>query len=547
MNRRCTRSRPARGFLLPGPTSRIAAIGAGILLSLWAAADAPKRAADPAAVIPVRGVISDVLRDSIDRRMQAALADGARTLIFEIDTPGGLVTSALDICRIIKNVPPDVHTVAWVNPHAFSAGAMIAVSCKQILMAPRSSIGDCAPIMATPVGGLEELPPAERAKIESPVLQEFRDSAIRNGYDPLLLRAMVTVGEEVWWLENSQTGERRFVNAAQKRALLGTAEFSFAEEQPGPWRLVETYVHSQTGREVPAKQPVDSAEELLTLTQDEAVAYGLATAIVPDLSSVAAVLGLALAPRYLDITAWEQFVMWLNRPEVRGFLFIIVLIGAYIEFQNPGLMLPGLAAGVALVIFLAAPYAAGLADIWTFALLAIGLILLGVEIFVIPGFGITGFLGLVLILIAVIGTFVPAEPSPDPARTPFFNWPSLPATWQALRYGLIVMSSSVIVAMMGILLLIRYLPQLSVGRRLIPVNPIGQEMTMPASHPDVALVGDIGIVTGALRPGGQARFGQEIVDVHSQGEYVDAGRRVQVLRREGMSILVRPLPEEPPA
>lgn len=520
---------------------------AGVALVLCALPLAAGSSARPeAVVIPIRGEISDVMKGSIERRLNRALAGGAKTVVFEMDTPGGLVTSALDICSLIKNVPPDVDTVAWVNEHAYSAGAMISVSCRRIVMSSSSRIGDCAPIMISPVGGLQELPTAERAKAESPVLGEFRESAIRNGYDPLLLRAMVTVGEEVWWVEDVETGERRFVNADGKRELLGEGGplFSDEDENGAQWRLVETYVDPQSQREVKAKQPIDSASELLTLTQSEAVVYGLAAGIAQNLFAVTELLSLSAAPEYFEITGWEKFVMWLNSPLVRGILFVIVLIGAYIEFQSPGLILPGATAAVALVIFLAAPYAAGLASVWTFVLLGIGIILLAVEVFVIPGFGVAGILGILLILVAFIGTFVPAEPIPTGPDAPLFTWPSLPGTWQALKVGIVVLSSSVIIGLMGILLIIRYLPQLSVGQGLIPVNPRAADMALSDAHPGAALVGDIGVVTGDLRPGGQARFGQEIVDVRSQGEYVEAGRRVQVLKRDGMEIFVRPLPEE---
>ncbi|MGD8451895.1 MAG: NfeD family protein [Phycisphaerae bacterium] len=521
--------------------------GATLLLALPLLASTPARKGG-AVVIPIRGEISDIMRDSVSRRLDQAKADGATTVIFEMDTLGGLVTSALDICRLIKNLPADVHTVAWVNDKAYSAGAMISVSCQQIIMSKASSIGDCAPIMVTPTGGLEEMAPTERAKMESPVLQEFRDSAIENGYDPLLLRAMVTVGEEVWWVENPETGERRFVTTEQKAELLGEKKLFTPEGEPPKWQLVEKYTIQRSGgeaREITAKQPVDASGELLTVSQSEAAAYGLASGIASTLDEVGEQLGLQSSPAYLDITGWELFVMWLNSPLVRGILFAIVLIGAYIEFQSPGLILPGATAAVALVIFLAAPFAAGLADVWTFVLLGLGLILLAAEIFVIPGFGVAGILGIALIVIALIGTFVPSEPAPGgPDDAPWFSWPSLPGTWNALQQGIIYLSGSIIIAFIGILLVIRYLPQTAIGRRLIPPNPEHRTLTLNDPRQAVALIGEVGIVTGDLRPGGQARFGQEIVDVQSQGEYVEAGRRVQVLRHEGMRIVVRPLPAE---
>lgn len=526
-NSRLARWRPALIAALAGAT---------LLLAVLPLLAGPRRTT-AAAVIPIRGEITDVLKDSIARRVEQSRADGAKTLIFEIDTLGGLVTSALDICQLIKSQPDDVHTVAWIHPKAYSAGAMIALSCNEILMSKRSAIGDCAPIMVSPTGGLEGLPPAERAKAESPILEEFRDSALRNGYPPLLCRAMVTVGEEVWWVERVDTGERRFVTGAEKTTLLEEQK----DGQP-QWRLVEKYHDPVSGRDEAVRQPVDAADSLLTLAQGEAVAYGIASGIAPDLDAVAEHLGLATPPVYHEIQSWEKFVMWLNSPLVRGLLFMIVLVGAYVEFQHPGLILPGATAAVALLIFLAAPYAAGLADIWTFVLLGIGLVLLAIEIFVIPGFGVLGLIGGVLVLIALIGTFVPREPD-----APLFSWPRLPGTWEALKYGVAVLSGSVIVAFMGILLLLRYLPQLAAARRLIPANPDGASLVIADPFEGVALPGDLGIVTGDLRPGGQARFGQHIVDVQSQGEYVPAGRRVQVLQHIGMRIVVRPLPDEPTA
>ena len=212
-------------------------------------------------VVPIRGEISDIMRDSIARRLEQARSKGAKTIIFEMDTPGGLVTSALDICRIIKKLPDEgIRTVAWVHDDAYSAGAMISVACQQIVMTNTSHIGDCAPIMYAPGAGVQEMPAAERAKAESPVLAEVRDSANRNGYNHLLLRAMVTVGEEVWWVENVQTGERRFVNAAEKAELFGEKPlFSESEtESPSDWRLVESYINPVTDKSVPAKKPVDA-------------------------------------------------------------------------------------------------------------------------------------------------------------------------------------------------------------------------------------------------------------------------------------------------
>jgi len=507
----------------------------------WSAAQQPGNPPGKGAVIPIRGVIDDIMRDSVERRLTEAQTAGARVIIFEMDTPGGMVTSALSICQLIKVLPRDVRTVAWVHPRAYSAGAMISVACNEIWMSEGASIGDCAPIMVTPTGGVEELGGAERAKAESPILQEFRESAARNGYDQLLARAMVAVGEEVWWLESAhEPGVRRFVAGPEKKQLID--DVPDADRQ---WKLVESYLSPTSGKTIPLTQPVDRADSLLTMGPDEAVAFGFARGVARNLGELTASLELDGLPLRFPASGWEVFAAWLNSPLVRGVLFMIVIIGAYMEFQHPGMILPGVTAAIALVIFLAAPYAAGLATVWTFVLLGIGLILLAIEIFVVPGHGISGVIGVALIIVAVIGTFVPQEPSTTPGGAPFFSWPSLPGTWKALERGILVLSSSIVVSILGIVLILRYFPQLKVSHGVVAPNPEAGAMALPDPG-EAVQVGDIGVVTGDLRPGGQARFGQEVVDVHSQGEYVEAGRRVQVIRREGMRIVVRPLPEDHP-
>ena len=487
-------------------------------------------------VIPIKGEINDVLRRSIERRLDEARAQKADLVIFEMNTPGGLVTSALDISKLIKKLPDEgIHTVAWVHDQAFSAGALISVAAQQILMTSAASIGDCAPIMISPVGGLEELGETERAKAESPILQEFRDSAVRNGYDPLLCRAMVSVGVEVWWLENTETGEKKFVDGEQKKQLIDDV----APDQR-VWQVVKTYHDPRLGRDVEAKTPTDQADELLTLSSSEAVAYGFASGTASDLQQVADRFDLSATPKRIEADGWEKFAMWLNSPLVRGIFFVIMLLGAYIEFQSPGLIVPGVTALVALSVFLGAPYAAGLADIWTIVLLAIGLLLLAIEIFLIPGFGVVGICGILLILVALVGTFVPSEPGAPP-----FSWPNLSGTWDALKTGILVLSSSVIIAVVGIALLAKFLPSMPLARGLVLTGGQGAAaQALPDAYPNIAIVGDIGIVTGDLRPGGQARFGQKVVEVASQGEYVEAGRRVQVIERDGFRIVVRPLPDE---
>ena len=173
----------------------------------------PPAARDRAVVISLSGTVDDFNRDALQRRFEKARRLGAGTVILEIDTYGGLVSSALDISRFIKN-QTDLHTIAFVNSKAISAGALIALACDEIVMtparsatAPRSSAPWARRTWATPNGPRPE-----------PVLADFEESA-RGRYDPLLGGAMVTVNPAVYYIQNDATGKKRFVDAESTRSL----------------------------------------------------------------------------------------------------------------------------------------------------------------------------------------------------------------------------------------------------------------------------------------------------------------------------------------
>ena len=139
-------------------------------------------------------------------RTESALHEGADYLIYEISTYGGAVDAADDIAKyLIQKVAPRGHTVAYVATEAISAGALISVSCRDIIMQENTTIGDAAPI--TLGGTLEGV---EREKAESFVRAAFLRAAEANAYPPLLLQAMVTMQIEVYRVRNLDTGKDEF-------------------------------------------------------------------------------------------------------------------------------------------------------------------------------------------------------------------------------------------------------------------------------------------------------------------------------------------------
>jgi membrane-bound serine protease (ClpP class) len=509
---------------LPSPEAEVHAPGTGVM-------------------IPITDEISDVTTESIKRRVEDAKKTGVTTIIFEINTPGGYVTSALDICNFIKR-QTDIKTVAWVNTDAYSAGSMIALACDEIVMSRASVIGDCGVILGTPTGA-EAVPEDLKAKAESPVLEQFRDSARMNDYDRLLCESFVRSDMEVWWIENESTGEREFVTTEVKeqrvtddetrKGLLGS--ISKLTQREGGWKLVETYHDINSGKEVEVDQPVVKSTELLTMSEDRAYAFGFSKGIVNDKTGLKERYNLAGELTQLDFSWSEVFARWLTSMPVRGFLLIIVFLGAYVEFNTPGVGVAGLVSLIALGIFLGAPFVTGLANFWEIVVVILGFILLAVEVFVIPGFGVAGITGIVLLMVGLLATFMPDEPG----RFFPIYWPSLDSTIDGLEKGLQTVGLALVISIAGMFGLARYLPKTRVLAGLIPENPTMDSVAVEDPYQGVARVSDIGVAQTPLRPSGKARFGAILVDVVAEGGIVDPGTEIEVILREGKRVVVRPI------
>lgn len=475
----------------------------------------------PAAVIELSGTVDNYNRASLIKKFERARAAGAKTVILDIDSYGGLVTAGLEISQFIKQ-QDDIHTIAFVGKKAISAGIMIALAADELVMAPSAMIGDSAPIAIRPDGGMEAMPVAERAKSESPILADFYDSAIRNGYDPLLAEAMVSVGRTVYWVQNS-AGERKFVDDKQ-----------FAELSKDGWTPVPG-----------VKSPVDSADTLLTVTTDDAFKLGLAKAIFPSIDALAMSRNLTIVETFRPGFG-EYIVQWLGSDLVRGLLFMLFSVSLYSALHVPGHGAPEAIATICLATFLVVPLMTGYAQWWEVLAVVIGLALIALEIFVIPGFGIPGITGIVLLLYGLFMTFVPMEPGKGP-----ISWPSMAGTWAAVQSGLVVIVCGIIASILLTMWLRRYLPKLPYFNKLILTDVAGGAGVM-GTNPTLGFettawpaVGSTGRALSDLRPGGTAKFmddavgAERIADVVSDSGFVSAGSSIVVREVSGNRVLVR--------
>ncbi len=517
--------RPIKIMDMSNGLSRAAIILQILILCALSTAGEPNEIVGPqakkpaqAAVIVCEGMIDDGLYKSIRRRTALALEGGADYVIYKIETYGGWAQSGDDIAKyFILELKDKTHTVAYVNTEAISAGALIAISCKDIIMREHTTIGDCAPIM--PGGKLEGV---EREKAESPLRAMFDRGAEANGYPKPLLRAMVSIQTEVYRVKNLETGQY---------------EFFEAQELP----------KDEKKYDLENKELIVGSDKLLTLTASQAAEYGIARAVVKDIDGALDFLAgrdgveFTAKPIVLETNWSEEMVRWLNSPAVLGILVMLALLGVYMEFNTPGIGLPGLVAVICFTIIIGSKFLIGMANWVEVALFLVGIVLLLVEVFVIPGFGITGITGILCIMVGLFGMLIKNPPN----RLP---WPQTVFDWQWFLYSVAAISLGFMGFMICAILLAKYMPKMPYlsGMVLLPAvakkgTEVEASMTSPPTQgePIGIKVGDKGEAISRLRPAGKARFGDAIVDVVAQGDFIDNGAKVEIIEIHGNRVVVR--------
>jgi len=490
-----------------------------LLFAAWSAAGEANEPGEglrsaKAAVIICHDMIDEGLLESIKRRSGIALAQDVDYLIYDIDTFGGGLFAAYEISDyLLHEINAKASTVAYVSKKAISAGALISVACEDIIMKEKTRIGDCAPIM---LGG--KLEGVEREKIETDTRTAFETSAEHNGYPAALLKAMVTQEIEVYRVKNT-----------------GSGKYEFFEGDRLP--------RDANGYDLANKELIDSGDELLTLTASQAVEYGVARAQVKDLQGVLDFLakrdGVTFVgePMVLKTNWSEEMVRWVNSPVVMGVLVVIALLGVYIELSSPGVGLPGLVAVICFVIIVGSRYLTGLANWIEVVVLVVGMVLLAIEIFVLPGFGIAGILGIMCILAGLFGMLVHNAPNEVP-------WPRSELDWRLFTNGVIGLSGGFLGFLILAWVFAKYLPRIPVASRMILAGPEESAAVRlggapaPGSVPEVT-VGQQGVSVTQLRPSGIGRFGSERLSVVSQGELIEANREIIVAQMDGNSIVVK--------
>jgi membrane-bound ClpP family serine protease len=464
--------------------------------------------------IEVRGAVTDALAESLKRQVGRAVGQKANLLILQLECGGGDTLVARDLAAWLRERKDDkgeypVMTIAYVPRNAPDTAVFLALGCTEIVMHKDVTFGDFSDVITEKRNGMVVNVDPSQYKARRESLEAL---AKQQGYPVLLARGMLDRELAVYHVRNRKTGEWAFVSGEELDADRAGGQPKWGNEQ-----LIKA--GGANGK-------------ALTLTADEAVQWGVARHKVEGIDELYALYG--LSPSQVQVAGYDWldgFAEFLRRPVTRIFLVMIGIVCLILELKMPGVGVPGVIAAVCFILFFwSHSQSAGL-DLLGVLLFILGVILIALEVFVLPGFGVAGISGTLLIVFSL--ALVALEKRPQTTE----DWFSLLS--MMAQFGL-----ALIGAVLLAVLLVSYLPSIPYLNRLILKPKADEELTGEELHEAVrpetaALLGALGVAATPLRPAGKVKFGDEYIDVVAEGSYVEPGARVQVVEIEGNRIVVK--------
>jgi membrane-bound serine protease (ClpP class) len=265
---------------------------------------------------------------------------------------------------------------------------------------------------------------------------------------------------------------------------------------------------------------VISKGKLLTLTTEDALKYGVADFEADDLPRLLEGLGLAGAEVRHDAENWaERLVRFLTHPVVSSLLMTLGMLGLVVELRTPGFGVPGIVGFLCLASFFWGHWLVALVGWEQLLLLLAGLVLIAIELLVLPGFGVAGIAGGLAVLAALSTSLFGAGAS---------------GKIIALSLSRVVISAAL--ASVAFLVLLRFLPTLPGSRKLVLASGFGGDGRPEGEGMPPGVTGS---TLTALRPAGIALLAGRRLDVVSDGEFIDPGQDIEIVRDEGHRIVVR--------
>ena len=459
-------------------------------------------------LIRVDGVIDRLQENFLLRQIDRVVAEDAQMIVFEVNSPGGLLVASITLANAIADLSEKkIRTVAYVPRQAISGAAIVALSCDEIYLHPEAMIGDAGPIEMRAGQQFEHAP----QKILSPLKVALRQLAEKKHRPVAICEAMADRTMKVYQVTDRDTGH--------------------------VWYMSELDIHAANGEWLKGPQLRETNGDLLfTANGTRAHELKLAETPVNDLDDLKSKIGVPVGLKLIPIEKnWvDRLVFSLNHPAMVMLMIVLGVALIYVELHfMTGIL--GILSVLCFALFFWSNFMGGTAGWLEVVLFVLGLGCLGLEIFVIPGFGVFGVSGILLVIASLVmaghsWTFDLAT-----------NIEEL--TWQT---GQVMLSLGIVLGL-GIAIA-RFLPSVP-GFDSMVLGPPGSGMNeprlrLPESIPerefgDSVTIGDLGTAVTMLRPSGKARFSDRVVDVISEGPFILGNARLEIVAVTGNRIVVR--------
>ena len=359
----------------------------------------------------------------------------------------------------------DKPVYVYINKDAASAGALISIACDSIYMAAGASIGAATVVVATGQAAPD--------KYQSYMRSIMRSTAEANGRDPQIAEAMVDEGIEI--------------------------------------------------------DSITEAGKVLTFSTSEAIKHGFCEAQVKSVDDILKRQGIEDYELVeFRLSATERIIKVFLNPFVSGILILVIIGGIYFELQTPGVGFPILAAIIAAILYFVPYYLNGLAANWEIIMFFVGVVLLLLEIFVIPGFGVAGIGGILLMVAALILVML----NNDFFDFSFVDGDEIVKAAAATLSGLL---ASILLMFFGGV----RLTQTKVFKRISLEDTQAKSEGYTSNFNQHSYLGMKGTTYTVLRPSGKIFVDGELKDAFTRGEFIEKDKRVEVIDESGTSLKVK--------
>ena len=463
-----------------------------IVLAAFAAVAAPGPGSE-VDVLPLYGDVDTAAARAFVKQLETALDRSPRYVIVEIDARGAEIDPVHFIVAALSR-PHRAETIAYITGSAAGATPLVALACDHIAMAPSAAFGPCGP------GGPPDL------------ANELARAAAERRYPETIAAALGGRADDLFRVTHDDP------SGAPRDTYVSEAHFGEFTAKHHPISVQRIY-----------------ASELSRVDAAQAQRFGFAKwisrsrgALVTELEAVCGPLDVREAE---GANGFERFLAAVARHGLLPVFMFLGLLGIAIEIWHPSLIFPGAMGIICVAVALSGGHLAGLSSALGLCFMVGGIVLVLLEMFVIPGFGAPGVIGLISLL---LGAFLALQESP---------WPRTDAQMAQWREGAKTFALGLASTVGAFGLVVRLLPASPLLRRLVHTSVQNVEdgyTVAPAAR--VAFLGRLGRASTDLRPSGKVEIEGEVVDATSDGTWIPRGEAVEVIETSENRLVVRKKP-----